>query len=219
MSIRNREQLHKISKDCGLPEHFSFDIEPYIELKTFCRGEYICTEYEPLQSLYFLVNGRAKVSMTLSNGRVVLLHFCEGFTVIGEIECLQAQKSAQAVQAVNDCTCLVLPLDSLRERLQSDPRFLRFLCKTLSDKVTLNSTLLAETQSLKLEQRLAKYIVNTQDNLCFQDNLTEVSQFLGTSYRHLMRTLSGLCNNEVLKRQNKRFIITNLHALCILADN
>ncbi|OYO76234.1 hypothetical protein CG709_15530, partial [Lachnotalea glycerini] len=39
------------------------------------------------------------------------------------------------------------------------------------------------------------------DNLIFSENLTALSELLGTSYRHLLRTLRNFCDNGYLLKE------------------
>jgi hypothetical protein len=55
---------------------------------------------------------------------------------------------------------------------------------------------------------LASYVYTTgerskglrKNTICFSENLMEISELLGTSYRHLLRTLNNLCEKQVLMK-------------------
>ncbi len=61
-----------------------------------------------------------------------------------------------------------------------------------------------------LENRLASYILatgeridNNEEIIKFNENLTEIAELLGTSYRHLLRTLNNLsCKGAIRKKIN-----------------
>lgn len=62
-----------------------------------------------------------------------------------------------------------------------------------------------------LENRLASYILATGERvnnneeriIKFNENLTEIGELLGTSYRHLLRTLNNLsCKGAIRKKSN-----------------
>lgn len=61
-----------------------------------------------------------------------------------------------------------------------------------------------------LENRLASYInelllINNNESLYvdFDESLVNIAEHLGSSYRHLLRTLNVLCEKEVLQKDDK----------------
>lgn len=180
-----------------------------MELHTFKKGTYICREFEPIYYLYFLVEGKAKVYKTMKNGNVTLVHFCKSIQTIGELEMLKAQNTTQAVKTIFDSICIGLPLNKCREQILNDAFFLRNLCTMLSEKVVKNTINFTTKESFPLENRLADYILITEENSVFKENLTEASEYLGSSYRHLLRTLANLCSKKILKKEHHGYIILN----------
>ena len=74
-----------------------------------------------------------------------------------------------------------------------------------------------------LENRLASYILATvQDSeenyLRFTGNLTEVSELLGTSYRHLLRTLSNLTSKGAIRKRSNYYEVIEIEILKDLAS-
>jgi len=54
-----------------------------------------------------------------------------------------------------------------------------------------------------VENRLASYMMATRRNgnrVQFDETLTEIAELLGTSYRHLLRTINNLINKGILKK-------------------
>ncbi len=86
-----------------LPEYFSFDIRPYTSVVRFDSAEHILHEGEIPAFLYYLVDGRAKLFLSHENGRVSLINFLNAPCLIGEMELLGAQKTANGVTAVTPC--------------------------------------------------------------------------------------------------------------------
>lgn len=57
----------------------------------------------------------------------------------------------------------------------------------------------------------------SKEVLCFHENLTEIAELLGTSYRHLLRTLSELCDKGILKKEGSSYIVTDERTLMELS--
>ncbi|MPM79649.1 hypothetical protein SDC9_126688 [bioreactor metagenome] len=75
-----------------------------------------------------------------------------------------------------------------------------------------------------LENRLASYINESLvcgDNLYidFDENLNNIAELLGSSYRHLLRTFNTLCKKGVLKREDGKYKIINKVLLKDLAGD
>lgn len=85
--------------------------------------------------LFYLTRGRARLYATLANGRVSLIDFFAAPCFIGEIELIDKDHEPRAVQAIEECWCLALPMKHYRPRLLNDTLFLRKLCVTLSHKI------------------------------------------------------------------------------------
>lgn len=64
-----------------------------------------------------------------------------------------------------------------------------------------------------LENRLASVILKNADENLIKPNLTEWSELLCTSYRHLLRNLKDFCNRGILEKQGKKYLILDLETL------
>ncbi len=97
--------------------------------------------------------------------------------------------------------------------LLEDVKFLRHLCLFLSQKAIGNTYNYSQNQSYPLEVRLANFILMTSHNQYYREKHTEVSEFLGVTYRHLLYVLSDFVKKGVLKRTSSGYYISNLPAL------
>ena len=75
-----------------------------------------------------------------------------------------------------------------------------------------------------LESRLASYIyafVNEENNeeFTFEESYSEIAELLGTSYRHLNRTLNKLCSDNILQKDGKKYIIKDIERLKLLSGD
>lgn len=209
----------------NINELFSKDISPYMELFLFNKGDHICKEGENLSYLFFLVEGKAKVYSSLSNGKTLLLCFYNSGKIIGDVEFMKLEPANSNIQVIEDSYCIAISLQKVREYLLDDAKFLRFMCESLSQKLNRLSKNSSINLLYPLENRLASYILATGTNanineinvLIFNENLTEIAKLLGTSYRHLLRTLNILCKNGILKKRNSCFEVIDRNMLINLA--
>lgn len=224
--IHDKAKLHEYIKRHHIDTFFSSDMSPYMELLLFKKNEHICKENEEIHYLYFFIEGKLKAYNTLSNGKSLLLCFYEGLQFIGDVEIVQARKTSANVQAVNESYCIGIPLDKVRRKLLQDATFLRCICDSLARKFSRLSKNSSINLLYPLENRLASYIfatgehtVHDEKSFIFNGNLTEISELLGTSYRHLLRTLHALCDKEVIRKRDRYFEVINIKLLKELATD
>ncbi|MFL0247495.1 cyclic nucleotide-binding domain-containing protein [Candidatus Clostridium stratigraminis] len=221
--IANIKKLNYYVLKYNIDSIFSTDMKPYMELFFFNKNEYICKVDEKLNYLLFFVKGKAKVYAPLSNGKSLLLCFYKPFMVIGDVEFLRTETANSNVQVIEDTYCVGISFDNIMKFAFNDSKFLRFACVCLSEKLIRLSKNSSINLLYPLENRLASFILATcteskeKNKVIFQGNLTEVSELLGTSYRHLLRTLNILCSEDAIKKNEDYYEIENVNILKKLA--
>ncbi len=202
---------------------FSKDMTSHMELLFYRKNEYMVKEGEEIPYLLFLTEGKAKVFTSLSNGKSLLLCFYQGFKVLGDLEAVDDVKAVTNVQAIADSLCIGIPYRIVRKYLLEDARFLRYICSSLGGKLNRCSKNSSINLLFPLENRLASYIYTTGERtlkkpfITFHENLTEIAELLGTSYRHLLRSLSELCDKNILKKEGSTYIVIDEKTLLTLS--
>lgn len=205
----------------NLNEIFTEDMTEYMELMVFEKNEYLCKENEKIEYLYFFVKGKAKVYVSLKNGKSLLICFYYPLMFLGDLELVNFEEATTNIQVIEESFCIVLPFNKVREILLEDAKFLRYACESIADKLRRSSNNNSINLLYPLENRLASYILVTeeQDNnseekiLKFDGNLTEIAELLGTSYRHLLRTLNTLIQKGAIKKVKSYYEIINENIL------
>jgi CRP/FNR family transcriptional regulator, putaive post-exponential-phase nitrogen-starvation regulator len=212
-------------KKHGINDVFSTDMSSYMELFIFKKNDYICKEAEEVKYVYFFVDGKAKVYTTLSNGKSLLLCFYQNFRVLGDIELVGNEFAQSNVQAIDDVYCIGISYEKAKKYLLDDPKFLRFVCNSLGVKLNRCSKNGSINMLYPLDSRLASYMLvvgqNTKsenkERIIFNENLTEIAELLGTSYRHLLRTLNRFLEKGYVKKINNQYEVVNLKELTQIA--
>ena len=213
--------------ELNLQKIFMNNMKNDMRLLKFDKHEYLSREDEDLEYLLFFIQGKAKVFKTLPNGRNLLLAFYKPFRVIGDIEVVKNQSATGTIQALSTCYCLAISMEKARLELTKDRKFLKFTCESLAEKlaaVSMNSSI---NLLYPLENRLASYINESlvyeenKEHLYadFDENLINIAELLGSSYRHLLRTFNTLCKKGVLERQGGKYKIINKTLLKDLAGD
>ncbi len=191
---------------------FALENAKYLRFK---KGEYLSKEEEKIKYLLFLISGKAKISITTANGKTLLLNFYSKGQVLGDVEIMLTDNLGTAnVRAVTEIECIGVPATYCKEVLSTNIEFMNFIAEGLAKKLDRSSRYSAMNILYTLENRLCAYIVSTHENNEFQENLTELAELLGTSYRHLLRTMQELCEEGVLERCSRmKYKINDLSAL------
>ena len=218
--------IEKYYNELNMQRIFIDDMKKYMKLLKFDKHEYLSREDENLEYLLFFIQGKSKVFKTLPNGRNLLLAFYKPFRVIGDIEIVKNQSATGTIQALSTCYCLAIPMDKARKELTKDRKFLKFTCESLAEKlaaVSMNSSI---NLLYPLENRLASYIneflTNDEDSniyIDFDENLVNIAELLGSSYRHLLRTFNALCKKGVIEKYDGKYKVINKMLLKDLAGD
>ena len=201
-----------------LSDYFSFDISPYVSVVRFDNEEAILREGESSDVLYYLIDGRAKLFLSHENGRISLINFLNAPCFIGEMELLGAQEASNGVTAITPCICYAIDIRKCKDKMLNDSRFLRHLCLFLSKKAIGNTYNYSKNQSYTLDVRLANFILLTACNGIYRERHTEVAEFLGVTYRHLLYVFAKFVKQGMLEKSKTGYSVKDYDALRKIAE-
>lgn len=197
---------------------FSFDITPFLHVYEFEKGEFIFHEQSYPEALFYMIEGKAKLYITHKNGKISLIDFLTSPTFMGEIELLNEAHYSKGIQTVTKTICLAVHFRDVKEKLLADPVFLKMLCLFLSTKTTSMTAKYTQNQAYPLENRLASFILLSSDHDFYKEKHTEVCEYLGVSYRHLLFVLAQFTEAGYLTKQNRGYLLSNRTRLEQLAS-
>jgi len=215
--IQNDDLKRQFIAEWGYDQQFSFDVAQAAQLYLFPAKSIIVRAPDRPRDLLYLVKGKTKLYDTLANGKVALIDFFTPPCFIGEMELLDPESPSFTVQAIEDCWCLALPMATYREQLLRDTTFLRRVCQYLGRKHTRNIKTFSQNQAFTLSQRLAGFILLTANNDVYEEKHTQVAQYLGVSYRHLLYVLADFVKQGVLEKVGHHYLVQRPDVLVRLA--
>lgn len=221
--INNKKIKEMYIEKYKINDVFTNNMEKYMELLCFEKNEFLCRQNEKVNYLYFVVEGKLKVFRTLKNGKNILLSFNYPLRILGDLELMNSEGADANIQVIEDAYCIALSTDKVQDILLNDIRYLRYACNSISNKLKDTSQNGAINLLYPLENRLASYILAMKNQVdgkfVFEENLTEIAELLGTSYRHLLRTLEAFNKKGALKKINRSYEIIDENLLIKLADD
>jgi CRP/FNR family transcriptional regulator, putaive post-exponential-phase nitrogen-starvation regulator len=185
----------------GLDRLLSADLVEALRPRRHGPGELLIRAGEPVRDLLFFVEGRIKVYSTMENGQSILAAFYRPFDVLGEAELFSSEGYTLSVEALTETTCLALSTAAIKKAAERNCRLFMYLCGRLGAK--LSDRIIAESINLRypVENRLASYLVAAMDGegrVLGTDDLGELADFIGASYRQLSRVVARFREEGIL---------------------
>lgn len=186
---------------------------PDARLRQYRRGDFLCRQGCPMGELLFVVEGRAKVCAVTPADKTLLFCYNGPGTLVGEVELMTGEAATTSLQA--DCTvrCVALPMKKYAESLRANILFMNRVAHMLAQIVARNAVNDTFNILAPLEARLRAYIAHSQQDGVFRGRLTETAEYLGVSYRHLLRTMNELCARGILEKTSGGYRILQPLAL------
>jgi len=214
IKINNKKDIKHYIKKFEIDKIFKNDMTNYMELYSCTKGDHIYMSNRDIEHLYFLVKGTVKIYTISKNGKALSLRFYNPLQILGDIEFIGNKLPTCNVQCLDDSLFIVISFDDMRRYANDDINFYKYISKIFSDKLSTSSDSNMRNFSYSLEERLASYILalsydsensnqNSDEVEIFK--LNDIAELLGTSYRHLIRTINSLMDKKIIYR--KRNII------------
>lgn len=200
--IPETRHLRTVVEEKGIPGHFTQWEDYSRRYLRFQAGEQILTAGKETPGFYFLLQGSIRVYALGADGRVRLLTLCreDDEVLLGDVEYLTGSYSPNHVEAVEESVLLLVPYD--RERMETDIALYKYISVMLLKKMEQASENATHMIFQPLPRRLAGYLLTTSDNGIFTGRYTDAANYLGCSYRQLMRLISQFYRDGVLLREN-----------------
>lgn len=226
--ITNQTELDNYIEKYNIEDFFGIDMKKYMELHIFDKRSHLFKINEQVDYFYFLVEGKIKIYTVLKNGKSLLFRLYKPLNIIGEAEFIDCNTASSNIEAMTECLCIGISMSNIRKYAVNDPTFLKCMCKSLGKKFMSSSIASSINILYPLENRLSSYLLaiapeNSEfSNLnggIITDKFTEMADLLGTSYRHLIRTINKLCDEKIIRKEKNSIVILNISALETLAGD
>lgn len=102
------ERLSRNPLFVGLEDFYLKDIIAVGDVKTWPKGSQIIVEGEPGDAVYFILSGRAKVTLYGEEGKEIVLSVLNEGDMFGELSIIDNRPRSANVVSVKDMECLVV---------------------------------------------------------------------------------------------------------------
>ncbi|CAH2213091.1 Crp/Fnr family transcriptional regulator [Tepidibacter aestuarii] len=220
--ISNDTLLNKYIVKHNVKNIFDDNTLKYAQIHYYEKNEDILQADCELNYYYLFVDGKIKISYLLENGKSILLKFCTDFESLGDLELLNDIPIRCNVEAIENTYLIALPAKILRDSYCDNPKFLKHIINSLSNKLDATCNNSSYNLVYPLINRLSSYIVEhitDKGYIQLNSSFKEIAQFLGTTYRHLNRTFNTLESKGIIKCDDKTIYILQEEELKKLSKN
>ncbi|STO09244.1 Crp/Fnr family transcriptional regulator [Exiguobacterium aurantiacum] len=215
------EQVERYMSQVGLDEVLPRAAWPDLTLVRYAPGATICTQGDAAHALRFLVNGKIRVSHTSAAGKRLVLSFKQPLDLIGDIEYVQRTPYLNTVEAVTTGEMLVISFEALACHATEDVIWLNYLLAEITRKFERKSQSMSFNLFYPIDVRLASYLLSmTPETTTLGstvDELTDIADLIGTSYRHVNRTLKRFVEDGLIERDRRSITVVDRNRLIDVA--
>lgn len=185
---------------------------------TFANNEHINHAGTSMHYLFLILSGTAKILKTEANGRQLILHFLHASDYVGDLTLVKAESDTKDVVAIGEVVCLAMPMAYAQNVLAQDITFLTALSRYIGVKLVGRVEHYALNQTFELKYRLAHLLLEVSVDDYYQQKHTEIAEYLGVSYRHLLQNFSDFKQLGYITKSGKGFTINRQLLMQFLAQ-
>lgn len=204
IKIKNEKQINELCEKYQITLRFANWNYLAKELVHYQKGEIIAICGENYDRLFFLVKGSIRFTCVADNYEEYFFFDAYNNGLFGEVEYLLNIPSITQSEAIEDCDCIVIPINKNRKFLDNDLIFQNFLGQVLARKYNELRDSYMNAKVFFLRTRLAAYLINNANCDTNISNLTQISKILRCSYRQLLREFKFFCEVGCLEHLNKK---------------
>lgn len=214
-----------INESCLIKKHLDNQLmQELIQLKNtlICKkGQQFILEGSPVNGLFFIQKGKAKVLKTGIYGREQILRIVNDGEIIGHRGFGVRKNYAIGATTIEDTILCNFSNEVLKEMLQNIPSvtysFMLFYAEELNKSETKVKKIAQMTVREKVIDSLLyfhrKFGTNLKGFLKIQLSRKEIADFAGTTDEQVIRTISSLKKDGFLTTKGKQIAISNVSNL------
>ena len=198
-------------------------------LRDYRRGTYLFFQDDAADSVLFLCKGRIEISALSVTGHRQLLTTLEPPQFFGELGVLGDLERTSTAMALEDTSVWVVRGDMFLRFLGEHFEATRALLKSLSQQIQAHESFVEDLLYLDLKGRVAKRLLQLvspsltelpPDGTVLPSAVThsDLASLVGGSRENVTRILSDFQRRRLVKRDGKRYVLTNVTGLRRLAS-
>jgi CRP/FNR family transcriptional regulator len=184
--------------------------------RTAERGEVIVLEGEPADALFFIASGAVKVFKTSAEGKEQILSIVRPGESFNDVPIFDDAPNPASAQAMGPVVLYGLRKSELKATLQHHPQVALNIIRVLAERVRQLMSLVEDLSFRHVIGRVAKILLEyAGDGSGAGQRLTqqEMAAMAGTAREVVARSLKALEEEETIRLDRHRIVITDKEAL------
>jgi len=186
--------------------------------RSYRKGQMLCVENDPGESLIVLKRGAVAVYRTSQSGERAMLTVLRPPGVLGEVSLLDGSPRSASAEAIEDCTTLALSRAAFMDLVHSNPKILDAVMRSLGVLIRRLTEQNADHVFLDLPGRVAKALVwlaadNHAPMVTIELNQSQLAEMAGGSRQSVNQAIGSFASRGWLRTEGRRIVVTDLAAL------
>lgn len=205
-----------------LPPEVRRKLDERLIYQDFESGEEIISYQHLERSLYFLVNGTARVKIFSPNGRAVEYRVLDAGDMFGEVALIDGGPRSAGVVADTRCRVATLSEQAFWQITAEEPHFTQLLLRHLTRMIRALTERVLEFSSFPMATRLARELLRLADRAGVEDNKARIasppthqdlSDRISSHREAVSREMSALGRAGIVRRSTGMLTIEDIEAL------
>jgi CRP/FNR family transcriptional regulator len=185
-------------------------------VRTYPKGQVLCSEGDPGDELLVLETGRVRVSRFAPSGQEIVLAEVDAPGAFGELALVDGAPRAATVTAESTVQVRYLSREIVMDLVMNDPAVAAALLRSMAAMVRATNERLGDMLSLDVPGRLAKWLLahaDEQGNLTLNHSQEALALDLGTTRVTLNRALARFIRLAWIEMQGHEIMLRDIRAL------
>lgn len=212
--VHIKEVLTRNPLFSGLEDFYLEDIIEIGELKTWPKGSQIICEGESGEAVYFIISGKAKVTLYGEQGREIVLSVLKEGDMFGEMSIIDEKPRSANVEAAKELKCLVVNRDRFLKYLGSHHRVYKTMFAYLSGRLREATRKIGGLALLDVCGRIAHTLIgmskaSAEEKVVDIERPTheELAAMIGSSREVVSRALKKMSEEGYIKVEKDRILL------------
>ncbi len=215
------QSLKQIFNDEAFKERLSEeDFQRYknaVEKVSFRKGEMMFDEQETPRTVFYIVNGTAKLSKLGAYGKEQILRFIKDGDMIGYRSLLCGENFQAKAEAMTDIDALMIPSDLFMHLLEVDGKLSFVMLQKVAFELGESSNTITFLAQKTVRERLAEILLLLEQKLgtdpegFINISLTreEIANIIGTATESAIRLISEFKQDSLIETEGRNIKILN----------
>lgn len=189
------------------------DMQELFELsgvaRSFAKGEIIYRQGDLATTFCYLKKGRVSVFMTSIDGMEKTLNTASKGELLGEGAFFDKKPRVSSARAVTNCEVVMIDKQTLTKLFTNHPKLAFELLEILSNRIRLLSSQLDSMTFLQADARIARLILQSENNGRVSLTHEEIAAAVGVSRVTVSKTLGKFAANGYVSTAYRKIVIKN----------